>query len=42
MGLIVRAAGKDLLQLKRNTAATSHWVVRDPPGPTPESMTKQF
>lgn len=42
MGLIVKAAGKDLLRLRRNAKATTHWVVRDPPGPPPESMTKQF
>jgi hypothetical protein len=42
MGLIVKAFGKDLLRLKRNPATTSYWIARDPPGPTPESMTKQF
>jgi predicted membrane metal-binding protein len=42
MGLIVKAFGKDLLRLKRNPTATSYWTPRDPPGPTPESMKKQF
>jgi hypothetical protein len=42
MGLIVKAAGKDLLRLRRDAKATSHWVARDPPGPSPDSMTKQF
>jgi Saxitoxin biosynthesis operon protein SxtJ len=42
MGLIVRLAGKDLLQLERNAATASYWVRREPPGPAPASMSKQF
>lgn len=41
-GLMVRAFGKDLLRLKRDEAAESYWIERDPPGPAPESMTRQF
>jgi hypothetical protein len=41
-GLAVRAFGKDLLRLKRDPAAKSYWIERDPPGPAPESMTRQF
>lgn len=42
MGLIVRALGKDLLRLKFDQAAPSYWIPRDPPGPPPGGMTKQF
>jgi hypothetical protein len=42
LGAILRLAGKDPLRLKRDTAATSYWIARDPPGPAPTSMTNQF
>jgi hypothetical protein len=41
-GLILRMAGKDLLRLRRDPAAASYWIERNPPGPTPESMVEQF
>jgi hypothetical protein len=41
-GIIMRALGKDLLQLKRRPDATSYWIDRCPPGPAPESMKDQF
>ena len=40
--LILRMAGKDLLRLRRDPAAASYWIERDPPGPKPESMVEQF
>lgn len=40
--LMVRAFGKDLLRLKRDPQAKSYWIEREPPGPAPESMTRQF
>jgi Saxitoxin biosynthesis operon protein SxtJ len=42
MGWLLRKAGKDLLQRKWQPEATSYWIGRNPPGPAPESMTKQF
>ena len=42
MGLLMRMFGKDLLRLKREPEAASYWIVRDPPGPAPETMGKQF
>ena len=42
MGLLVRALGKDLLNLKFDKAAASYWIARDPPAPRPGGMTKQF
>jgi hypothetical protein len=42
MGLLMRALGKDLLRLRRDAAAGSYWIKRDPPGPRPDSMSDQF
>jgi len=42
MALLLRVLGKDLLRLKREPNAASYWIARDPPGPAPGSMTKQF
>jgi hypothetical protein len=41
-GLVMRALGKDLLRLKRQPDAESYWIVRQPPGPAPETMKDQF
>lgn len=41
-GLIMRAMGKDPLRLKRDPAAASYWIVREPPGPPPGSIRNQF
>lgn len=41
MGLLMRALGKDLLCLRGDPSAT-YWIKRDPPGPKPSSMSKQF
>ena len=42
IGLIRRAMGKDSLGLRRDDAAASYWVVRQPTGPAPGSMRRQF
>jgi hypothetical protein len=41
-GLVMRALGKDMLRLKRQPDAKSYWIVRAPPGPSPETMKDQF
>jgi hypothetical protein len=41
-GLVMRLLGKDLLRLKRQPDAESYWIVRQPPGPSPETMRDQF
>jgi len=41
-GLVMRMLGKDLLRLKREPDAASYWIVRQPPGPAPETMRDQF
>jgi len=42
VGWLMRKAGKDPLRLRRDPAAQSYWVLRQPPGPAPESMKNQF
>jgi hypothetical protein len=41
-GVILRWFGKDLMQLRRRDDLPSYWIVRDPPGPAPGTMTDQF
>ena len=38
IGLMLRAAGKDLLRLRPRPAGETYWIKREPPGP----MTQQF
>ena len=40
--LLMRMAGKDPLRLKRDPTAPSYWIKRQPPGPAPDSLTRQF
>ena len=42
IGLIMRLLGKDVLSLRRRADLASYWIVRDPPGPEPGTITKQF
>ena len=42
LGLVMRALGKDPLRLRRDRTADSYWLVRDPPGPAPDTMRNQF
>jgi hypothetical protein len=42
IGLMMRLFGKDVLSLRRRTDLASYWIVRDPPGPEPGTMTNQF
>ena len=41
-GLISRLLGKDTLRLKLEPNAESYWILRDPPGPAPDSLRNQF
>jgi Saxitoxin biosynthesis operon protein SxtJ len=42
IGLLMRLRGRDLLHLEIDRQAQSYWVVREPPGPAPETMIRQF
>ena len=42
IGMLMRWLGKDPLRLRGDPAAPSYWIVRDPPGPSRESMRDQF
>ncbi|MBO0734362.1 MAG: hypothetical protein J2P49_08635, partial [Methylocapsa sp.] len=42
VGWYLRKSGKDLLRLKPDTDAATYWIERNPSGPPPGSLTKQF
>lgn len=42
MGFVLRLMGKDLLRLRCDSDASSYWILREPPGPAPESLKHQF
>lgn len=42
VALLMRLAGKDSLRLRGPRQGDSYWIVREPPGPTGESMSEQF
>lgn len=42
IGIWLRLRGRDPLRLRWDAQAPSYWLTRDPAGPTPESMSRQF
>jgi hypothetical protein len=42
IGFLMRLTGKDPMQRKFDPAAKSYWIVREPPGPAPETFRNQF
>ena len=42
IGLVRRLLGKDPLRLRLDRDAVTYWIERDPPGPTPDTMPRQF
>ena len=42
MGLLMRVFARKTLHLRRDAAAGSYWIKREPPGPKPDSMSNQF
>ena len=42
VGVLMRLRGKDPLRLKPDRAQGSYWIARQPPGPSPESIDRQF
>lgn len=41
-GWLLRRMGKDFLRLRPAPEAPTYWIPRQPPGPRPESMSRQF
>jgi hypothetical protein len=41
-GWVLRRMGKDFLRLRPAPGATTYWIPRQPPGPAPETMSRQF
>jgi saxitoxin biosynthesis operon SxtJ-like protein len=39
---VLRSRGHDVLRLRRDPVATTYWLERRPPGPSPASMKNQF
>ena len=42
IGFLMRLAGKDPMRRRFEPAAKSYWIVREPPGPAPETFKNQF
>ena len=42
VGFFMRIAGKDPLRLRFQPKAETYWIRREPPGPEPGSLTRQF
>jgi saxitoxin biosynthesis operon SxtJ-like protein len=42
MGAWLRITRRDLLRLRREPAARTYWIERNPAGPAPETMVNQF
>jgi hypothetical protein len=42
VAFVLRLRGRDALRLRRDSAATSYWLTRDPPGPPSGSFNNQF
>ena len=40
--VVLRIFGRDPLRLKRDPKATTYWIERVPPGPSPKSIKNQF
>jgi hypothetical protein len=42
IGFLMRLTGKDPMRRKFEPAAKSYWIIREPPGPAPETFKNQF
>ena len=42
VGALMRLTGNDPLRMKRDAGVKTYWILREPPGPPPDSMTNQF
>jgi hypothetical protein len=42
LGWFLHRKGEDLLRIQMKPEATTYWISREPPGPVPDSLKKQF
>lgn len=42
VGLLLRVLAKDVLRLRIDRASPTYWIERQPPGPAPDTMRRQF
>ena len=42
IGVAMRLTGRDPLRRRHDPSASSYWILRRPPGPSPVSMRRQF
>src|SRR5262249_26897485 len=42
VGFLMRLFGKDPMHRKFDAQAKSYWIVREPPGPAPDTFKQQF
>jgi hypothetical protein len=42
IGFLMRLAGKDPMRRRFEPTAKSYWIIREPPGPAPETFKHQF
>jgi len=42
VAIVIRLTGNDPLRLKLDRDADTYWIAREPPGPPPDSMSRQF
>lgn len=40
--LLFRLIGRDALRLRKDPAAASYWILKEPPGPDPATMPNQY
>ena len=42
IGILMRLFGKDPMRLRGDMSSGSYWILRNPPGPPPDTMKNQF
>lgn len=42
IGILMRLFGKDPMRLRDDMSSSSYWILRNPPGPSPDTMKNQF
>jgi len=42
IAIFLRLTGRDILSRRYEPKASSYWIVREPPGPNPDSLARQY